>query len=89
MPVYDYMCEKCGYEEYDFIEKVETDEVHVCPECNTVMIRATNCNHFKLLYDPKKDIVDWDGNRTRYYDQYKKDKAEGKDVRIAQLDGDG
>lgn len=88
MPVYDYMCKKCGKEKFDIIEKVETEEVHIC-KCGEIMIRATNCNHFKLLYDPKKDIVDWDGNRTRYYDQYKKDKAEGKDVRIAQLDGDG
>lgn len=89
MPVYDYMCKNCGNEVLDIIEKVETTEIHYCPSCDYPMVRATNCNHFKLLYDPKKDIVDWDGNKSRYYDEYKKQKAEGKDVRIAQLDGDG
>jgi putative FmdB family regulatory protein len=88
MPIYDVYCEKCGHEEIDVYMNVNDDNP-ICPLCRLEMVRAANTGHFKLLYDPKKDLVDWDGNRSRYYDEYKKQKAEGKDVRIAQLDGDG
>ena len=67
---------------------METTDIHYCSTCDYPMIRATNCSHFKLLYDPKKDRVDWDGNRTRYFDEYKKMKKEGKNPRIPQLDGE-
>lgn len=88
MPIYDCYCEKCNKELIDVYMKVN-DENPICPDCEILMVRAANTGHFKLLYDPKKDRVDWDGNTTKYYDEYKKQKAEGKDVRIAQLDGDG
>ena len=89
MPVYDYMCKNCGREKKDVIENVEVDYRHYCTYCYQPMERATNCSHFKLKYDPSKDIVDWDGNRSRYWDDYKKQKSEGKNVRIPKHDGDG
>lgn len=88
MPVYDVYCEKCGHEEEDVYMDI-IDDNPICPLCRIEMKRATNCSHFKLTYDPKKDTVDWDGNRTKYYDAYKEAKSRGENVRIAQLDGDG
>jgi hypothetical protein len=83
------VCPNCGQEKEDIIEKIETSTIHYCNNCDYPMVRATNCSHFKLKYDPSKDIVDWDGNRSRYWDEYKKQKAEGKNVRIPKHDGDG
>ena len=42
---------------------------------------------FKLTYNAQTDICDWDGNRSKYWDDYKKQKAEGKKVRIPKHDG--
>ena len=89
IPLYDYVCRKCGNEKKDIIERIETDAIHICEVCNYLMNRATNCSHFKLKYDPSKDIVDWDGNRSRYWDEYKKQRSEGKNVRVPKHDGDG
>jgi hypothetical protein len=52
------------------------------------MMRAANTTHFKLKYNPKTDLVDWDGNRSRYWDDYKKMKANGENPRIPALDGE-
>jgi len=43
---------------------------------------------FDLIYNNATDMVDWDGNTSRYWDDYKKMKAEGKNPRIPKLDGD-
>jgi hypothetical protein len=43
---------------------------------------------FKLVYNPKSDKCDWDGNRTRYWDDYKKMKADGLKPRIPEEDGE-
>lgn len=67
---------------------METTDIHYCNMCDYPMVRATNCSHFKLTYNPVTDMVDWDGNRTRYFDEYKKMKKEGKNPRIPQLDGE-
>jgi len=88
MPLYDIYCEKCGHEEIDVYLNMDDDNP-ICPLCRFEMKRATNCSHFKLKYNPKTDIVDWDGNRSRYWDEYNKMKDEGKKPRIPQLDGDG
>ncbi len=63
-----------------------------CPVCFDEIaekIFPTKAPSFKLVYNPQTDKVDWDGNRTQYYDAYKKQKAEGKNPRIPKLDGDG
>jgi putative FmdB family regulatory protein len=86
MPIYDYQCPKC-HKVFERIAK--ENEVVVC-ECKYIAKRIfpQKSPSFKLTYNPKTDIVDWDGNRSRYWDQYKKDKEDGKKVRIPQLDGD-
>lgn len=88
MPIYDLWCRNCGHEEFDKFFHLN-DNVGECPMCQYPLERATNCSHFKLKYNPKTDIVDWNGNRSRYWDEYKKQKSEGKDVRIPSEDGDG
>ena len=44
---------------------------------------------FKLTYTASKDSCDWDGNSSQYWNDYKKQKSEGKKVRIPKHDGDG
>lgn len=89
MPIYDFECGECGYE-FDSIEKSSVKIID-CPECGkkAKKVFPKKAPKFDLLYDPQKDTVDWDGNRSRYYDDYKAAKARGENVRIAQLDGDG
>jgi putative FmdB family regulatory protein len=89
MPLYDWKCRKCKTE-FEYIAKMD-EEVIKCPLCwdaDADRIFPQSAPSFKLTYDPKKDKVDWDGNTTRYYDEYKKMKAEGKKPRIPALDGD-
>lgn len=90
MPLYDWLCKSCG-NEFEYLI-IGSDDVAVCAKCGGIELKRLSPQsavNFKLLYDPKIDRVDWDGNTSRYYDEYKKQKKEGKDVRIAQLDGDG
>lgn len=88
MPIYDFKCEHCGI--FDSIEKTDTD-IAKCPKCGkkSKRIFPTKSPRFNLTYNPKTDICDWNGNTTRFYDEYKKMKAEGKNPRIPALDGDG
>jgi len=89
MPINDYKCE-CGVE-FEYLI-IRSDDVAKCTKCGGTKVKKMSPQspvNFKLIYDPKTDSVDWDGNRSRYYDEYKKQKQEGKNVRIAQLDGDG
>ena len=89
MPLYDYECE-CGLI-FEWFAKF--DEEVKCPICwdktaRKIMPQGKSPS-FKLTYNPKKDLVDWDGNRSQYWDEYKKQKSEGKKVRIPKEDGDG
>jgi len=80
MPVFDYECQICK-KQFDKITK--ENEVVKCPCGNTATrIFPQKAPSFKLKYNPRKDKVDWDGNTTRFYDEWKKQKAEGKDVVI-------
>ena len=88
MPLYDLHCPECDYVEIDGFYKID-EELPKCPECGTPLSKTCNCTTFELKYDNKKDICDWEGNTSRYWDDYKKQKAEGKNVRIPSLDGDG
>jgi len=87
MPIYDYICDSCDI----CIEKLvftNDDEDNKC-ECGGNLYRLPSAPNFKLVYNNKTDTCDWDGNTSRYWDEYKKQKEEGKDVRIPKHDGDG
>ena len=89
MPVYEYQCCECC----DVVERIFFNEVDVLDEncvCGGCMKRIfpTKAPKFKLVYNNKTDICDWNGNTSRYWDEYKNQKAEGKNVRIPELDGD-
>jgi putative FmdB family regulatory protein len=89
IPVFDFECEHCGLA---FDKLVEPDvQIATCPECegNSYKVFPKKAPSINLKYNPVTDMVDWNGNTTRYWDQYKKDKADGKDVRIPKHDGDG
>lgn len=46
MPVYDFMCPNCGYEEYDVINQKES---RVCSKCKKIMVRLFPVNvHTKI-----------------------------------------
>lgn len=89
MPLYEYRCDKCGR----IKERIFSTEVLFLSkrcDCGGTMgkIFPTKPPSFKLVYDNKNDICDWDGNTSRYWEEYNKQKAEGKNVRIPELDGD-
>ena len=89
MPINDLECVKCGkmkeYVTFSFNEEIN----EIC-DCGGEFkkIFPTKAVNFKLGYNPSTDMVDWDGNKSRYWDDYKKMKAEGKNPRIPALDGD-
>lgn len=88
MALYDYECPECGLM-FEWVAKF--DEEVKCPVCWDITAKRIfpqSAPKFKLKYNPQTDMVDWDGNRSRYWDDYKKMKAEGKKPRIPELDGE-
>lgn len=85
----DFYCEDCDI----FFEKIIDlkKEKPNCPKCSKVGERSfpRKSPSFRLKYDNKNDMCDWSGNTSRYWDDYKKMKSEGKNPRIPALDGDG
>jgi DNA-directed RNA polymerase subunit RPC12/RpoP len=88
VPIFDFKCDKCG-KEFESIEKKDVTEV-IC-ECGCISKRIfpKTAPKFNLKYNPKTDMVDWNGNKTRYWDKYKEMKEKGQKPRIPALDGDG
>lgn len=89
MILYDFECTECGKVFEDFVDNSSILVVK-CKICSKKAKRIfpQKSPSFKLVYNPKTDMVDWNGNRTRYYDEYNKMKKEGKNPRIPALDGD-
>lgn len=90
MPINDVECNKCNKQKEILTMSINEE---ISEKCNCggefKKIFPTKPAQFNLTYNPRTDIVDWDGNTSRYYDEYKKMKAEGKKPRIPALDGDG
>jgi putative FmdB family regulatory protein len=88
VPIYDFECEYCGHQ-FDLLVGYDVNKVK-CLSCNKEAKRVfpKKAPGIDLKYNPVTDMVDWDGNTTRYWDEYKKQKSEGKDVRIPKHDGD-
>lgn len=90
MPIYDFECDNCDYQ-FEYLSTTNTVRFATCPKCNEKAKRIfpQKAANFNLKYNPKTDICDWGGNTTKYWDEYKKMKDEGKKPRIPSLDGDG
>lgn len=55
-----------------------------CPKCEeedkiTKMAKVMGTTTFELKYDNRKDMCDWDGNTSRYWDDIKKHGGEEPD----------
>ena len=86
--LHDFECPKCGLIfEWAISSNEETAKCPICWDENCKKVFVTP-RQFKLKYNPQKDMVDWDGNTSQYWKEYKKMKAEGKKPRIPSLDGD-
>ena len=87
--LHDFECPKCGLIfEWGIPSEDETAKCPLCFDEDSKKIFITP-RSFKLKYNPQTDMCDWDGNRSRYWDDYNKAKAEGQDVRLPVHDGDG
>lgn len=80
--MFDWQCEYCNNE----FESMQKSDVIIitCVKCghNSFKIFPKKSPSFNLTYNPKSDMVDWDGNRSRYYDEYNAAKARGENVRM-------
>jgi len=89
MAIFDWKCEKCG-NEFEYLI-MGSDDVAICDKCGSIEVKKMAPQSpvtFKLIYDNKTDMVDWDGNKSRYYDKYKEMKRNGENPRIPELDGE-
>ena len=81
MAIFDTECQKCE----KIIEQVcvHNEDFEPCPlcggECKKIVGRTPPS--FYLRYNNKTDMVDWDGNKSRYWDDYKAAKSRGEDVK--------
>jgi predicted nucleic acid-binding Zn-ribbon protein len=80
--MFDWECEHCGLT----FERAEKPSISIvtCPKCehDSFKIFPQKAPNFDLTYDPKKDMVDWDGNQTQYYRAYNEAKDRGENVRL-------
>jgi predicted nucleic acid-binding Zn-ribbon protein len=82
MIMYDWECEHCGLA----FERAEDPKVSIvtCSKCggDSFKVFPTKAPSVELKYNPKTDIVDWDGNKTQYYRKYEEAKSRGENVRL-------
>jgi len=82
MPLYEFECNECKTNIETIESFLKSEDTHKCPKCGRVMYKVIGSKMtFKLLYDPKKDIVSW-GNegysRTQRYRE--QDKLAKKNI---------
>lgn len=81
--LYTLFCDKCDYEIEEMISPHEKPTTK-CPHCEDVTLeKKANFGSFKLCYNPKTDICDWEGNTSQYWNDVKKARQEGRDVKGA------
>lgn len=74
----DWICKKCGYEikdEFCLPSKM------ICPKCKTKMEQQFDKISYKLEYNPKTDICNWNHESSQYWSEVKKQRRQGKDVK--------
>lgn len=85
MPIYDTICDnkRCENVVEQFLG-IEEDPKN-CLLCGNPMSKIPG-GHFKLMYNPKKDMVAWGNegyNTSMYWSEVRKQRAEGKKVKGA------
>lgn len=71
MPIWEFEC-GCGKHK-ELI--AGSDEKVVCDTCGKIMKKLFPSSfNFQLVYNPKKDKVDWHGNTTRRYEEIDKNR---------------
>jgi len=85
MPIFDYLCEKCGTKTEKIVESYTVDKIE-CPDCGCPAIKQLPTTFdFELKYSPKKDSVSWayDGySSTRRYEEYDKQAKKGSMTQV-------
>jgi len=78
MPIFEYVC-ACGYQDERLVKRDEMED-QKCPKCSKLMDRQfPDTFRFKLVYNNKTDMCDWQGNTSQYWNDVKKQKEkEGK-----------
>ena len=83
LKIFDYQCETCNEIFELIIESNEKGSDEICPKCNSSNVKQLPASPiFKLIFNQKRDMADWNGNTNHFYDQYKKDKENGKKVEL-------
>jgi len=87
VPLFEYKCKVCNNidEKLEFGKEMEQD--HFCSKCGKPSERIVSLPKFKLEYNPKRDICDWQGNTSMYWKDVKAARERGEDVKPA-IDGD-
>jgi putative FmdB family regulatory protein len=80
MPLYEYVCYECEEIVEKLLPVIECDWPTKCEKCKNTMSKIPSTFRFELKYNNKTDCCDWSGNSSMYWDEYKKQKAEGKNV---------
>jgi putative FmdB family regulatory protein len=87
VPIYEFECAVCG-NVFEKILKMDSNSTKCSCGEQAIRIFPSKAPSFKLKYNPKTDVVDWNGNTSQYWKDYKKMKEEGKKPRIPTLDGE-
>lgn len=66
----DLICLNCKHEMIDeFIDS--NKKLPECPKCQTIMNKLPSALRFELKYDNRKDMCDWQGNTSQYWNDIK------------------
>jgi len=71
MILVDLFCPDCDNNQIDVF--IDTSiPLPDCDKCGVMMKKSIGPINFKLVYNNRTDMCDWDGNTTRYWDDIKK-----------------
>lgn len=76
----DFICEECKNTDERLIYPSEMDN-QMCEKCNKKMIPLAGCTHYKLEYNPKTDMCNWNGETSMYWSKVKEERRKGKNVK--------
>lgn len=83
MILYDFKCMECD-NVFEELVKNSIIKYAKCPKCGmkAEKIFPLKAPSFELVYNPKTDSCDFDGNTSQYYRLYNEAKDRGENVRL-------